>query len=81
MRYKDKIDLYTKNVISKYQQQNGLFITNRNLDKINNSYIKIINSDKMSDVSLGLNLMFQLTKDQFYLDSAIKFFNGLENFV
>tara|TARA_Y100000590_G_scaffold449252_1_gene587091 strand:- start:14677 stop:16071 length:1395 start_codon:yes stop_codon:yes gene_type:complete len=75
---KDQIDLYTKNVISKYQQKNGLFITNQNLDKKNSRYLKIYNSDKMSDISLGLNLMFKLTKDQFYLDSSIKFFNGLE---
>ena len=73
---RDQIDLYTKNVISNYQQENGLFLTKSYFGKSN--YIKIYNSDKMSDISLGLNLMFQLTKDEFYLDSSIKFFNGLE---
>ena len=76
---KDEIDLYTKNVIKKYQQENGLFITNRDLEVRNNNYLNIYNSDKMSDVCLGLNLMFKLTQDEFYLDSSKLFFNGLES--
>lgn len=75
---KYQVDLYTKDVISKYQQENGLFITDRNLNLKNNKII-IFNSDKMSDVSLGLNLMFTLTQDEFYLDSSKLFFNGLEH--
>ena len=76
---KDEIDLYTKYVIKKYQQENGLFITNRDLEVKNNSYLNIFNSDKMSDIAVGLNLMFQLTNDIFYKNSSIRFFNGLEN--
>lgn len=75
---KNLVNDYTKNVIRQYQQKNGLFITNRDLTN-SNSYITIYNSDKMSDVCLGLNLMFQLTQDEFYLDSSKLFFNGLES--
>ena len=76
---KSQIDVYTQKLIRKYQCTNGLFITNRDLGKRNNKYINIYNADKMSDVALGLNLMFRLTQDEFYLDSAKLFFSGIES--
>ncbi|MCX6800769.1 MAG: hypothetical protein NTZ73_01110 [Candidatus Diapherotrites archaeon] len=64
--------------IRQFQAGNGLFLTKfgeRDFEAKKNYF----DADKMSDVSLGLNLMYQLTKDEFYLKSCADFFDGLSS--
>lgn len=73
-RYSETADKTAKFLINLFQYKNGFFKTSEKL-----KFLKPYNFDKMTDLSLGINLMYTLTKDQTYLRSSEKFFNALGN--
>ena len=74
-----------RHIIHNFQMPNGLFLTDYNTSKKEcpkQTNYRLFDADKMSDVILGINLMYMITKDNFYLFSSRKFFDGFsKNFL
>lgn len=79
-RFKSWAEKKAKLTIDKYQMPNGLFCTSFRKKGMfpKKSNFKTFDADKMSDTSLGVNLLHDLTKDDSFKESLSKFFIGLE---
>lgn len=82
-KYSDWAEQKAIFIMRKFQMPNGLLCTSfkkkNRVPKKNN--LKIFNADKMSDSVLGINLMYDLTKNQIYRNSLWKFFSGLKKYM
>ncbi len=74
-RYCNIADKTAKFLINNFQHEGGFFRTSKKM-----KFLKTYNFDKMTDLSLGINLMYALTKDDFYLKASEKFFSALGDF-
>ena len=73
-KYLDQANEISKNSIQK-SGKSGLFITTNNPAL---KHMSFFDSNKMSDLILGINLLYSLTKDRFYLEASKSFFDSLD---
>jgi len=72
-KYSEIADNASKFFIKKFQQNDGFFTTEP-------KFGFIYNFDKMTDISLGLNLMYLLTNNHVHLDASKKLFDAIGKF-
>ncbi len=72
-KYLAEADTISKSSILKFRK-NGLFITT---NKTALKSLSFFDSNKMSDLILGINLLYMLTKDEFYLNASKAFFDSM----
>ncbi|HLD41607.1 MAG TPA: hypothetical protein VJB06_01100, partial [archaeon] len=74
-KYLEEADRISRLSINKFGK-NGLYKTTNSSAL---SKFSFFDSNKMSDLILGINLLYQITKNKFYLEASKNFFNSLES--
>src|SRR3989344_2961265 len=74
--YMQTADTTSKHLLTTYQRPSGFFKTASSFP-----FSTLNNFDAMTDLSLGINLMYTLTHDPFYLASSRKFFDAFSSFM